>query len=58
MTNGQGLAWLGFWLMLGLWNVNLDINLTDRGLAEIVFKKELIEYIEKKEAEVKDDTSL
>lgn len=27
MSNtGEGLAWLGFWLMLGLWNINIDIH--------------------------------
>jgi len=52
MSNGDGIAWLGFWLMLGLWNVNLDINFENKNLVDFIINKELIDYIEGKEAEL------
>lgn len=48
MTNGQGLAWLGFWLMLGLWNLNVDINVgAGRDVIEELIRSEVKNKVNK-----------
>ena len=38
----NGLAWLGFWLMLGLWNVNIDIEFEKSDLDEVIFSEQFL----------------
>ena len=41
MTTGSGLAWLGFWLMVGIWTIRIDITLSIKDLTIKVIKERI-----------------